>query len=96
MVKVPFEMFSASDEVAVDTGGDVILPVPEVVGTWFVEGLGEFAVRVDLREGRTLGLFVLNESTLMRELLGSLFGLEFHFLLGEGLPPLSLCSSWCT
>ena len=85
-------MFSASDEVAVDTGSDVVLPVPEVVGTWFVEGLCEFAVRVDLRKGQTLGLFVLKESPLMRELLGSLFG----FLLGEGLLPLSLCSSWCT
>ena len=89
-------MFSASDEAVVDTGGDVVLPVPEVVGTWFVEGLCEFAVRVDLRKGQTLGLFVLKESALIRELLGSLFGLEFRFLLGEGLLPLSLCSSWCT
>ena len=89
-------MFSASDEAAVNTGGDVVLPVPEVVGTWFVEGLCEFPVRVDLRKGQTLGLFVLKESALMRELLGSLFGLEFHFLLGKGLLPLSLCSSWCT
>ena len=44
MVKVPFEMFPASDEVAVDTGGDVMLLIPEVVGTWFVVGLCEFAV----------------------------------------------------
>ena len=50
-------MFSVSDEAAVDAGGDVVLPVPEVVGTWFVEGLCEFAVRVDLHKGRTLGLF---------------------------------------
>ena len=47
-------MFSSSDEAAVDTGGDVVLPVPEVVGTWFVEGLCKFAVRVDLRKGQTL------------------------------------------
>ena len=96
MVKVPFEIFPASDEAAVDTGGDVMLLIPEVVGTWFVEGLCEFAVRVDLRKGQTLGLFVLKESALMHELLSSLFGLEFRFLLGEGLLPLSICLSWCT
>ena len=89
-------MFSASDEAAVNAGGDVVLPVPEVAGTWFVEGHCEFAVRVDLHRGWTLGLFVLKESALMRELLGSLFGLEVHFLLGEGPLPLSLCLSWCT
>ena len=44
VVKVPFEVFPASDEAAVDTGGDVRLLIPEVVGTWFVEGLAEFAV----------------------------------------------------
>ena len=96
MVKVPFEVFPASDEAAVSTGGNVMLPVPEIAGTWFVEGLCEFAVRVDLRKSQTLGLSVLKESALKRELLGSLFGLEFRFLLDEGLPPLSLCSSWCT
>ena len=96
MVKVPFEIFPASDEAAVDTGGDVMLLIPEVVGTWFVEGLCEFAVRVDLRKGQTLGLFVLKESALMCKLLGSIFGLEFRFLLAAGLLPLSLCSSWCT
>ena len=59
-------MFSVSDEVAVSTGGDVMLPVPEVVSTWFVEGLCEFAVRVDLCKSQTLGFFVLKESALMR------------------------------
>ena len=96
MVKVPFEVFPASDEAAVDTGGDVRLIIPEVVGTWFVEGLGEFPVRVDLRKGQILGLFVLKETALMRVLLGSFFGLKLCFLLAEGLLPLLLCSSWCT
>ena len=96
MVKVPFEVFLASDEAAADTGGDVRLLIPEVVGTWFAEGLCEFAVRLDLHKGWTLGLFVLKESALMRVLLSSFFGLKFHFLLAEGLFPLSLCSSWCT
>ena len=96
VVKVPFEVFPASDEVVVDTGGDVRILVPEVVGTWFVEGLCEFAVRIDLHKDRTLGLFVLKESALMHVLLSSFFGLKFHFLLAEGLLPLSLCSSWCT
>ena len=41
MVKVPFEVFPASDEVAVDAEGDVLLLIPEVVGTWFVGGLCE-------------------------------------------------------
>ena len=95
-MKVPFEVFPASDEAAVDAGGDVMLLIPEVVGTWFVGGLCEFADRVDLHKGQTLRLFVLKESALMRELLGSILGLEFRFLLEEGLFPLSLCSSWCT
>ena len=96
MVKVPCEIFPASDEAAVDTGGDVLLLIPEVVGTWFVGGLCEFADREDLSKGRTLGPFVLKESALMCELLSSILGLEFRFLLAEGLFPLSLCSSWCT
>ena len=96
MVKVPFEVFPASDEAAVNTGGDVRLIIPEVVGTWFVEGLGEFAVQVDLRKGQTLGLFVLKETALMCVLLSSFFGLKLHFLLADRLLPLSLCSSRCT
>ena len=84
-----------SDEVAVNTG--VVLPVPVVVDTWFDDAtFCELASRVDLRKGRTLGFFVMKESALMRELLGSLLGLVFHFLFGEGLLSLSLCSSWCT
>ena len=83
------------DEVAVDTS--VVLPVPVVVDTWFGDAtFCELASRVDLRKGRMLGFFVMKESALMHELLGSLLGLVFRFLFSEGLLSLSLCSSWCT
>ena len=90
MLKVPLEVLPVSDEAAVGTVGDVWLLIPEVVGTRFVEGLGELAVCVDLRKGLTLGLFVMKETALMCVLLGSFFGLKLRFLLAEGLLPLSL------
>ena len=78
-----------SDEVAVNTG--FVLPVPDVVDTWFGDAcLCELASRVDLCKGRMLGFFVMKESALMHELLGSLLGLVFRFLFGEGLLSLSL------
>ena len=93
MLKAPLGVLPVSDEAAVGTAGVVWLLIPEAVGTRFVEGLSELAVRVDLRKGLTLGLFVTKETALICVLLLSLFGLSLHFLLAEGLLPLSLSSS---
>ena len=55
MLKAPLGVLPVSDEAAVGTAGVVWLLIPEAVGVRFVEGLGELAVRVDLRKGLTLG-----------------------------------------